>query len=333
MDLSNHLQALASDSSVQSSGSLARCEMANFRWEEAVAADRAAQYVDCVDQPASHLAWRVEHKSHVSSYIQVAKDSPVCAEAFLPVNQLAHLREDLDNTYLLRLESLKGLESRRLVTEAFRQFWQRFYRSQKDLRKQNWSDEDKGLCAEFVRLWNEEVRTQSRPMFATFLNDFGGNLDELIKGDWAHTLRDRLGLSYLVGSEQDKVPVALMCYELREVRDARQTQAKKGATASYARPTVLDTEMSAAFVPAPLFEGGQSYGHTLNLTTTAAPDAFVPELLTYPIEYKAHHIKALGYITRGHALTSDDAWLPARNAHIEGLRRLPDCADFGEILA
>ena len=333
MNLSPSLQPLATDAAAKPAGPITRCEMANFRWEEAVSDERAAQYNDFVGEVDSHSAWLAEHKGQVTAYTHVAKDAPVCAETFLPVNALAHLREDLDNNFLLRLESFRGFETQPLMTAAFQQFWQRFFNSQKDLLKPNLSETDENLCGEFVRLWNNSIRLQSRPMFATFLNDFGGNLPDLINTDWPHDLRDRLGLSHFVGSPDAPIPVALVCYELDDVREAREMAVRKGAIASFARPTVLDSEMSAAFVPAPLFEGGETYGHTLDLTDTSVQNSFSPELLTYPIEYRRQHIKALGFITRGHALLDESQWLPARNRHVQALQQLPDCADFGEILA
>lgn len=332
MNLNPNLNLLAADATARLSGPLARCETANFRWEEAVSDDRATQYNDYVGEVKTHAAWRAEHKGLVTTYTQVAKDSPVCAETFLPLNALAHLREDLDNAYLLRLESFRGFEALPLMADTFHQFWQRFFNSQKDLRKTDLSESDENLRNEFVRLWNNTIRLQNRPMFATFLNDFGGDLTSLIQTDWPHDLRDRLGLSHLAGSPVRPVPVALVCYQLDEVRQARQMAAKKGATASFARPTVLDSEMSAAFVPAPLFDNGESYGHTLDLSNNLVPDSFSPELLTYPIEYLPRHIKALGFITRGHTLADDSAWLPARNRHVQGLQKLDECANFGEVL-
>lgn len=333
MNLNLSLQSLAADATARSAGPLARCEVANFRWEEAISDDRADQYNDFVDEATSHSAWRAAHKDYLTSFTHVAKDSPICAEAFLSVNDQAHLSENLDNTYLLRLESLRGFETQPLMANTFHQFWERFFNSPKDLRKSNLPDAAENLRGEFVRLWNDSIRLQGRPMFAAFLNDFGGNLDAVIKTGWQYSLRDRLGLSYLLGSAQQPLPVALMCFELDEVRQTRQMAAKKGATASFARPTVLDSEMSAAFVPAPLFDGGESYGHTLDLAGSSVPESFSPELLTYPIQYLPHHIKALGFITRGHALIEESSWIPARNRHVQGLQQRPDCADFGEILA
>jgi hypothetical protein len=124
-----------------------------------------------------------------------------------------------------------------------------------------------------------------------------------------------------------------MCYTLDEVRQARAMATRKGAVSSFSRPTVLDSEMSAAFIPAPLLPGNRSYGYTLDLAEAGVPDTFTPELLTFPIDYQPERIKALGFISREHGLQEDESILAARNRHVQGLRRLPGCEDFGEVLA
>jgi len=313
-------------------GATLRCAMANFRWERAVTAARAAEYDAYVGEVATHPEWKAEHKGYLGSFVHVARDLPRSANCFLAVNERAQLNEQLDNTYLLRLESLDGLFNKLLVADLANRFWQRFFRSQKDLRKEKLSDGDEALRAEFMAQWNAQ-RIQARPLFATFLNEFGGNLESLAKSDWPHLLRDRLGLTHWPSMTDKPLPVALMCYTVEEVRQARLLSAKKGAVAGFARPTVLDGEFSAAFIPAPLPPGGESYGYTLDLASAEIPATFTPELLTFPIDYQPRHLKALGYITRPHALHDAAAMLAARNRHVQGLRGLPDCADFGEVLA
>ncbi len=170
-------------------------------------------------------------------------------------------------------------------------------------------------------------------MFATFLNDFGGDLTALVKTDWPHLLRDRLGLTHWPSTAGKPLPVALLCYTLNEVRQSRAMATKKGAVASFARPTVLDGEMSAAFIPAPLLPGGESYGYTLDLANPAISDAFTPELLTFPIDYQPKHLKALGFISKPHALQGDQALLATRNRHVQGLQALPGGENFGEVLS
>lgn len=250
----------------------------------------------------------------------------------MAINGQAHLKENLDNTFLLRLESVGSLFDQPLLSAIANDFWQRFFNSPKDLLKNKLSDSDEALRTEFVAQWNAQ-RPQARPMFATFLNDFGGDIKALVKTDWPHILRDRLGLTHWPSTAGKPLTVALMCYTVDEVREARSMATKKGAVASFTRPTVLDAEMSAAFIPAPLLPGGESYGHTLDLANTGVPATFTPELLTFPIEYQARHIKALGFISHGHGLQTDSAVLAARNRHVQELQGLPGCADFGEVLA
>lgn len=337
---SSTLRLLANNASAKQAGTLARCEAANFRWEQAVSEPRANEYGQYLELSATstHVDWKAEHKAYLSDFVQIAKDIPRAPETFMAVNHSAHLREDLDDTVLIRLESLGGMVSHSLLSVAIgNAFWERFFNSQKDLRKDKPDPQSEALRTQFVAAWNHQ-RAQARPLFATFLNDFGGNLDALLRQDWPHLLRDHLGLTHWPSQLDAPLPVALMCFKLSEVKQARLLARKKGAVASFARPTVLDTEMSAAFVPAPLFEGGESYGHTLDLGQTDVPSSFTPELLAFPFPYQPKHIKALGYITRQHALQQADgqldaqAMLTARNRHVQGLRQLPDCANFAEVL-
>jgi len=333
MNLSPSLESLAADGSAAKTNELTRCEAANFRWEQAVSDQRAYDYSDYVGDVATHPDWKAEHKSYLATSVHVAKDLPRSAETFTAINGPAHLNESLDNTYLLRLESIGYLFDDPLLSATAQAFWQRFYNSRKDLGKSDLPEDAELLRSEFVRLWNDK-RTQMRPLFATFLNDFeGGNLDKLIKADWPHILRDRLGLTHWPSTAGKPLAVALMCYQVDEVRRARTLAGRKGAVASFTRPTVLDAEMSAAFIPAPSQSSNQSYGYTLDLSIDRIPDAFTPELLTFPIDYQPKHIKALGFISRPHALQSGHDYLQARNRHIQGLQNLSGCEGFGEVLA
>lgn len=331
MKLSSPLHHLASDTVAALEGVTVRCAAANFRWEQAASIERTDEYNAYTGDLDTHKEWQGEHKGYLRSFVQVAKDHPRVSETFMAVNSLAHLKEDLDNTILLRLESLDSMVDSALLGPAIGEaFWLRFFNSQKDLRKYKLSDADEKLRSEFMDQWNTR-RVQARPMFATFLNDFGGDLTAFVKTDWPHILRDRLGLTHWPSTPGKPLPVALICYTLDEVREARLAATKKGAVASFSRPTVLDTEMSAAFVPAPLLSKGESYGYTLDLANTGVPAAFTPELLTFPIEYQPKHIKALGFISREHALQTDAAMLDARNRHVQGLQGLPGCGGYGEV--
>ncbi len=82
----------------------------------------------------------------------------------------AHLNEELDNTFLLRLESLDRLFDSKLVTINF---WERFYNSQKDLLKDRLTTPAK-YCAKSSPGNGTPCARSARPSFATFLNDFGG---------------------------------------------------------------------------------------------------------------------------------------------------------------
>ncbi len=332
MYLSPSIEQLATDDVAACAGVTERCEASNFRWERAVTDERAREYCNYVEAVVEHKDWKAGHKEYVGEYVQIAKDLPRSSESFLALNHAAHLHELMDDTWLLRLESIDRLFGDPLIADVTDNFWWRFYRSQNDLLKDNLPDEAEALRSEFVTQWNG-LRTQARPQFATFLNDFGGNLKDLLRQDWPHMLRDRLGLTHWPSTPGKPLPVALVSYSVQEVRAARLLAENKGAVAGFCRPTALDAEMSAAFIPAPLSTGNQSYGYTLDLSNPGIPESFSPELLTFPIEYLPRHIKGLGFISRQHALLEPQAMLEARNRHVQGLRKLSSGADFGEVLA
>lgn len=256
MDLERCLKDLASDDSHRRENIIERCERANFRWEQAVSPARSQEYHGYVGDVASYKEWKAEHNGFVNTFVHIPCDFPRSSETFMAVNQLAHLREDLDDTFLLRLESLERITTHPLTRDLAESFWQRFYRSQSDLDKSRLPDAAAQLRNEFVTQMNE-FRLQARPMFATFLNEFGGNLKQLKAQDWPHLLRDRLGLTHWTGIPDKPLPVALMCYSVAEVRESRLLASKKGAVASFSRPTILDAAMSSAFIPAPRSDQGR----------------------------------------------------------------------------
>lgn len=118
MDLTPPLEYLASDTASAQVGPFFRFASANFRWEPAVSGQRAAEYGVYVGEVANHPDWKAEHKSYLNSFVQIAKDHPRSAECFMSVNDRAHLNEHLDNTYLLRLESLGYLLEQPLIADV-----------------------------------------------------------------------------------------------------------------------------------------------------------------------------------------------------------------------
>jgi hypothetical protein len=332
MRLSPILTELATDAAAAAAGIDWRCAAANFRWEHAVSDARADDYTDYVGDVRDHADWKAGHTDYVKDMVQPPKDLPRTSACFSPINDVAHLHwQNHDNIQLLRLESLSGLFSHSLTAALAERFWVRFFRSQKDLRKSSLPAPDQAMFDSLMMQWNQQ-RTQARPMFATTLRAFGGNLEALIKQDWPHLLRNRLGLEHWPSTPGQPLPVALMCYTLDDVRQARILATDKGATASCARPTMLDAEFSRAFVPSAQPAGPHSCGHTLDLSCLDVPDDFTPELLNFPLDYLPRHLKALGFISQPHPLESDAQWLDARNRHVRGLRQQLNCPQFGEEL-
>lgn len=85
-----------------------------------------------------------------------------------------------------------------------------------------------------------------RPRFAGFLHDVE---DTIEAPDWADGARDRFGLAHLDPHPGETMPIALMSYPVREVRQAARDQAE--VLYSICVPTVLDHEFTACFLPAP----------------------------------------------------------------------------------
>ena len=84
------------------------------------------------------------------------------------------------------------------------------------------------LIKKFVQTWNESDVRDWRPAFAVFHDEVK---DELESPDWAHRLRDRLGLAHYNGARP--TPVALMKYKVQDVIDAATAA---GTTCSLLRP-------------------------------------------------------------------------------------------------
>ncbi len=156
MNLNPALYLFCSDAAASQAGEAMRCKAANFRWERAVSAARAEEYNVYVGEVATYEDWQAEHKGYLSEFVHVAKDLPRSSECFMALNGQAHLHEGMDDTFLLRLESLDELLNQPLLSDDVAQrFWLRFFNSQKDLRKDTLPDSDEALRAQFLDQWNK----------------------------------------------------------------------------------------------------------------------------------------------------------------------------------
>ena len=308
----------------------------NVVWDESVAPNRTAQYLRYLAEVETAPDWKSEHDAeYYPSEVRVARQSPVAPHTFRPDNSLAQLGE-LDNAFLIRVESLVRFQRSAISRPSsgeplFEAFWTRFFNSQKDMNPADPLRRDP-LVDEFLKCWNEEQRIFDSPMFCSFLAEFG-ELSKLVKSDWPHELRDRLGLAHLQPN-REAIPVALMCYSVNDVHEWLVANANAPWASAFARPTALDGELSPVFHPVP-FPAATNFGYTLHLDAAADRQQFTPEILNARIDYQPHHLKALGWISRPHALGNPpiaDSLRHARNAHLIALQARCSRADFGALL-
>lgn len=275
--------------------------------------------------------WKSEHNAeYYLAEVRVARQSPVAPHTFRPDNSLAQLG-DLDNASLIRVESLVRFQRSATSKLLFEAFWTRFFNYQKDMNPPDPLRRDP-LVDEFLRCWNEEQRIFDSPMFCSFLAEFG-ELSKLLKSDWPHDLRDRLGLAHLQPN-LEAIPVALMCYSVNDVREWLVANSTAPLASAFARPTALDGELSPVFHPVP-FPAATNYGYTLHLDAAADRRQFTPEILNARIDYQPRHIKALGWISRPHLLGNPPiaaSLRSARNAHLTALQARCSRPDFGALL-
>lgn len=147
--------------------------------------------------------------------------------------------------------------------------------------------------------------------------------EEADRPDWAHALRDRLGLGHYQGSASTPIPVAQMAYPASTVVAAAATQRMDTA---FALPTVLDGGMQPHYFPPPR---EQPFGAALHLDANNA-DVLTAEVIHCRINYVPDHIRRIGRITIGHAM-ADEELRNARDFHLLALRDATLREDFGEL--
>lgn len=164
---------------------------------------------------------------------------------------------------------------------------------------------------EIFDYWNGSVRVDHRPSFVAFEAELK---DDLAASDWAERLCVRLGLGHhFFGSE---VTLAVLRYQVNDVLATCQGQI------GFCAPTVLDSEFSDYFHPAPR---ACDWGFAATLDAAAGDESLVAELLHRRIDYRPEHLLRVGTVNR--APVAD--LLPLRNAHVGRLRRQSGRDDFG----
>lgn len=154
-----------------------------------------------------------------------------------------------------------------------------------------------GARAQLQRMvdeWNN--RRNLYPSFATTSDEVA---DLLREPDWAHGLRDHLGLGHLSPVAGSPIAVLLMRYTAGEVRAAR-----KARTPGFCIPTVLDGTLNPFFFPTPASAGteGAVYeqGRAVNLAPATNESGYSMglELIHSYLDYRPEHIARWGLISR-----------------------------------
>lgn len=281
----------------------------NYRFEERVSETRQEDYEKNLAEPLTNVGdWRFQHdKRVVISHIK-GLDKLFVPDTFLAANSTAQLPNLAPNHELVRVEDLSFA------------FSKTFIKNVADLRKVfgNHGDaQSADSLARFIKEWNEA--RHNWPMFCALYDEVK---DDAEHDDWAHRLRDRLGLDHL----QSAIPVALMRYPAKLVLDAAKARRDARITAPFALPTVLDGELNHAFFPAP---AGQTYGATLNLGEPWQPTQSA-EILNLHIDYQPQHLWKIGEIVRPTGYRDLRA---QRDQHLALVRQTSGNSGWGQTMA
>lgn len=134
-------------------------------------------------------------------------------------------------------------------------------------------------------------RTDHRPVFTAFYEDFLDELRAPANDEWANQLRDRLGLFHINQWQPGGLPrkVFLFRYPVREL----PRHSGKSSSRPLAIPGVLDQKLSEAFCPAPR---ELDRGRLLNLKAGALEEP-AREVLHLFMPMKVEHLFRVGKVT------------------------------------
>ncbi len=289
----------------------------NYRFDERVSSQRQQEYENTLSEVADFAGW---DRWHNDSYLQKAIHRPV-PETFAALNSAAAHAGDINShQYLLRVEGLEhalgamGSSADELATVLAV--------ARGDAKPDKYSkaealDKLQDLCDQL-----NANPYSVRPRFAGFLQDVEDSLD---LHDWPNQVRDRFGLGHYAAAAGSPIPIALMRYPVKDVLDSVATLAD--VVHPVCMPTVLDTQFSQCFVPAPR---ELPYGRTLDLADDADCMRKIAEILHPRLEYRPEHVFKIGVITTG-LDTLDKLGLTALRAnHFTCLQLDSERYDFGQ---
>lgn len=281
----------------------------NHLFEERVSASRQAEYETMMGTPADKAEWVSLHdKKYLGAHVKTLGEFDV-PTTFLASNDAALCPDIEGNQDIVRVESLVYAFDQSSVLASVEKL--QTFMKERDAGKSD-------ALNLFMQDWNKA--RLNWPMFGTFYDIVR---DEVESNDWPHLLRDRLGLGY-EGSDTAPIPVALMRYPAKLVRDKAKKDSR--VAAGFALPTVLDGDLNSFYFPAP---SGHPYGATLNLSASWNNNRLTAEVLNLRIDYRPEHIWKVVYIRRPIAL---DSLRKRRDQHLQLLRKETGKADFGSLM-
>ncbi len=258
----------------------------NYRFDERVSSPRQQAYEDDLSDFADFVAW---DRWHRDVYLWKSIHRPV-PETFTTLNAAAaHAGSIEPNQFLLRVETLEyalgpmGSSADELATVLA---VARGDAKPDKYSKAEASDKLQELCDQL----NANAYSV-RPRFAGFFQDLEDSLD---LPDWPNQVRDRFGLGHYAASTGAPISIVLMRYLVKDVLDS--VKALADVAHPICMPTVLDTQFSEFFVPAPR---ELPYGRTLDLADDADCSRKIAEILHPRLEYRPEQVFKIGVITTG----------------------------------
>jgi hypothetical protein len=311
VDIKSFLQTQSRSASV-----VERAVADNCRFDERSSADRWNVFEGLLDKRAvdpgaiDWADWGEAYKDHFETRVKVPSGS--APDAFLDINRTSWLPRVVGDQWVVRIETLtKPLADKRLSLGELEGLL---------TRGDSGRDSDaRAAVEEFFEAWNRML--DARPAFCVPLHEID---TEVADADWAHALRDRLGLGHYGLPGGAGLDIALMRYEMSDVIASQK--AARIPTAC-ALPTALDGGMHQFFFPVPR---EHPFGATVHLAPGKA-DTLTAEWLHCRIEYKRKHLVKLGRILRPHGV-HDPALVDARDLHLLSLQIECTLPDFGEPL-
>jgi hypothetical protein len=289
----------------------------NFLLDERVPRVRAGAYLrsggplTLVEWQATHREYEVDrlrippsvgHLPHAAGYV----DPMDCPESFVvePNDDFIAAHSGLD---LVRVESITTLAASLTSSpEAVLEQLSRFLDDGRPADKAIWLA---GVLDVHAR------RLPQRPVFAGFLEDVQHAFEPgLAVSDMLAELRDRFGLAHYDPDVVGPVPLAVFRYPVSAV--PRIVGAMDPLLAA---PTVLESGMSAAFLPSP---AGSRLGTAVDLSATSRTPA--REVIHLAFRYRPDHLVAVGEVTDPPAVDLK----AARARHLRTLAAL-GAGDYG----